>query len=213
MRLPPPRATVALVAVTAAAWGIAAVSGLGDEIALRAGFIPARWSGLALDGAVPALATPLTATLVHANLLHLGFNLLMLGFCGRFVEVSLRVRGIAILFLVGAYAAAAAEWAVHPGSTAPVIGASGAISAIVAAYALLYGERRTVIRIRWLADLVHVLWLAAAWIGLQLLFGLVTLGDGHPIAVAAHIGGFLAGLILARPLLRWGFHQRVALGA
>lgn len=210
MKLPPPRVTVALAAVTAAAWALVAAGGLDVEAAMRAGFVPARWSGLVLAGAVPAWATPLTALLVHGGIIHLGFNLLMLGFCGRFVEASLGARGMLILYLAGAYSAAAAEWIADPAGIVPTIGASGAISAIVAAYALLYGERRRRPGPPWLAETLHVAWLAAAWIGLQLLVGLVTIGTDQPIAIVAHIGGFMAGLLLARPLLRWRFAARLA---
>ena len=213
MRLPPARATIALVIVTACAWGLVAAAGLEGEVAVRAGFVPLRWSGRGLDvpGAVPGWLMPLTTLFVHGGLIHLAFNLLMLGFCGRFVEPALGARGILILYGVGAYAAAAAQWLVTPLAAMPMIGASGAISAVVAAYALLFGEQRTgLIRSVKVARTVHVLWLAAAWIGLQLLIGLVTIGSDRPIAVIAHIGGFLAGLVLARPLLRWGFDSRVA---
>lgn len=208
MRLPPPRATVALVTGTVVAWGIVASAGLDAQAAMRAGFIPARWTGMGLEGALPAALTPLSATLVHAGLLHLAFNMLMLGFCGRFVEASVRIRGVMVLYVAGAYAAAAAQWLATPFSMNPMVGASGAISAIVAAYALLYGERRSRIRTRWLAEIVHTVWLAAAWIVLQLMVGLLTAGTERPIAIYAHVGGFLAGLILARPLLRWSFRGR-----
>ena len=115
-----------------------------------------------------------------------------------------------ILYVVGAYCAAAAEWIAGPSGMVPMIGASGAISAIVAAYALLYGERRPGLGPPWLAQTLHVAWLAAAWIGLQLLVRLATMGTDQPSAIVAHIGGFLAGLVLSRPLLRWGFTTRVA---
>jgi membrane associated rhomboid family serine protease len=52
-----------------------------------------------------------------------------------------------------------------------------------------------------------VLWLAAAWIGVQLLTGLAGLGGGPLVAIGAHIGGFLAGLALARPLLLWRYRK------
>ena len=210
MKLPPPRVTMALVGITAACWAIVAAAGLDMTAAVRGGFIPARWSGLVLPGAVPAWATPLSALLVHGGIVHIGFNLLMLGFCGRFVEAALGGRGMLILYVVGAYFAAAAEWISDPSGIVPTIGASGAISAVVAAYALLYGERRPTIGPPWLAQALHVAWLAAAWIGLQLLIRLVTMGTDQPIAVVAHIGGFIAGLLLARPLLRWGFTARLA---
>ena len=64
--------------------------------------------------AVPAFLTPLTATLVHCGLLHLGFNMLMLVWCGRQVERVLGRTGLIVLYLVGAYAAAGAQWLADP---------------------------------------------------------------------------------------------------
>ena len=85
-------------------------------------------------------------------------------------------------------------------SPVPMIGASGAISAIVGAYALLFGERRARRIGPVPADVVHIAWLAAAWVGIQLLIGAAGMGD-VTVAIGAHIGGFAAGLVLARPLL------------
>lgn len=207
MRMPPPRATVWLIAVTAAVYVVTSASRLIDHAALYAGFVPARFGPIEwLPYAVPALLTPLTATLVHANLLHIAFNMMMLGFCGRFVEAPLGSRGLLVLYGVGAYAAALAQWLAGPGSTEPMVGASGAVSAIVGAYALLFGQRKARDVGPISGQVLHVLWLAAAWIGLQLLFGVANIG-GSPggIAIAAHIGGFLAGLALARPLLLWRY--------
>ena len=207
MRLPPARATYSICAVTGLAWAIAATGGLGVRVAAVAGFIPARLSmDLVVPGAAPEWLTPLTATLVHASLTHLAFNLLMLGFCGRFLEASIGSAATLLLYLVGAYAAAAAQYAIDPLSVAPMIGASGAASALVGAYALLYGRRRVQGWGPRSGLALHVLWLAAAWIGLQAMVGLASGGVpgapmGSRIAVAAHVGGFLAGLVLARPLL------------
>jgi membrane associated rhomboid family serine protease len=207
MRLPPARATLAIIGVTSLAWAVAAFSGMAGEIVPLAGFIPARVSvDLAIAQAAPVWLTPVTATLVHAGLLHLAFNMLIVGFCGRLVEASLGIWGIAALYLVGAYAAAGAQYFAAPLSTIPMIGASGAASAVIGAYALLYGKHRAKGWGPLSGTAVHVLWLAAAWIGLQMLVGLASGGipgvpDGATVAVAAHIGGFLAGLILARPLL------------
>ncbi|WP_419827618.1 rhomboid family intramembrane serine protease [Sphingomonas sp.] len=207
MRLPPARATVALVAVTSLAWAVAASAGLSAQVATLAGFVPARIAdGLPVPGAVPAVLTPLGATLVHAGLLHLAFNMLILGFCGRFVEASIGPALLVLLYVAGAYAAAGAQFAIDPHSVVPMIGASGAASAIIGAYALLYGRRRTAGWGPFSGLVVHVAWLGAAWVALQ---GLIALaGGGMPgvpaggsIAVAAHIGGFLAGVALARPLL------------
>ncbi|HEX8446147.1 MAG TPA: rhomboid family intramembrane serine protease [Sphingomonas sp.] len=206
MQLPPARATTALVVLTCLAWAGTSLGG-GDHLAgVVAGFIPARVSGLPLAGALPVWLTPLSATLVHAGIVHLGFNMLMLGFCGRYVEPSIGWSGVLILYLTGAYGAAAAQFAINPSAMTPMVGASGAVSAIFAAYALLYGERRGRFREGRLGAALQILWLAAAWIGLQLLVGLASV-QGTMIATAAHVGGFLMGLALAKPLLHWHWRR------
>lgn len=207
MRLPPARATTALVALTCASWAATTLGGWSDVAGIVAGFIPVRVGGPALAGAVPVWLTPLSATLVHGGIVHLAFNMLMLGFCGRYAEPSVGWQGILFLYIPGAYAAAAAQYLVDPTGMNPMIGASGAVSAVFAAYALLYGERRGRFREGRLGAALQILWLAVAWIGLQLLVGLASVG-GNQIATAAHVGGFLTGLLLAKPLLRW--HWRSA---
>src|SRR4029079_17460421 len=90
--------------------------------------------------APPAWLTPLTATLVHSNLIHLGFNLLILLWCGTQVERVLGATGLIVLYVAGAYAATAAQWGVDPLASVPMIGASGAISAVMGAFALSFGR-------------------------------------------------------------------------
>ena len=85
---------------------------------------------------MPAWLTPLTATLIHGGIAHLALNLVMLVYCGLFAERALGAAGVVILYIVGAYAAALGHWAFEPGSSMPMIGASGAISAVVGAYAV-----------------------------------------------------------------------------
>lgn len=200
------RATLAIAAVTAAAWLVAAGLGIDDIAAVWGGFIPARVQGLEGDSILaPIFLTPLTATLVHAGFVHLAFNLLIHLFCGRAVENLLGSANLAILYVVGAYAAAAAHYLVDPADMIPMVGASGAISAILGAYAMLFGRNRVRIANPTLALWVNALWLAAAWIGLQLMVGITFQTTGARIAIAAHIGGFLAGLLLAKPLLAFRF--------
>jgi membrane associated rhomboid family serine protease len=200
------RFTLAIAAATSFAWLLPWALGWQDFAAVWGGFIPARLGGIANDDLfVPALLTPLTATLVHAGFVHLAFNLLILLVCGRAVEALLGGRGLAILYVVGAYAAAAAHWAVGPEDLTPMVGASGAISAVLGAYAILFGRNRVRVASPVLALWANALWLAAAWIGLQLLVGFTFETSGARIAVFAHIGGFFVGLALAKPLLllRW----------
>ena len=207
MKTAPPKTTIALSAVTVASFVVIYVLGKFPEAAMLGGFIPARLSGMTVAYAIPVWLTPLSATLLHGGLLHIGFNLLMLYYCGREDEVALGRAGTAVLYLIGAYAAAAAQYAVGPHSPVTMVGASGAVSALVGAYAMLYGQRRPSKLSPELARWLHIAWLAAAWIAVQLMLGLVSRSQGVAIASAAHIGGFLAGLLLARPLLRWRYRK------
>ena len=191
--------TLAIAALTAAAWLVAWLGGWQEDAVGLGGFVPAQIGGE--GGPVPVFLTPLTATLVHSGFAHLFFNLFMLLFCGRSAEPVLGGRGIAILYLVGAYAAAAAQYAVDPAEIVPMVGASGAISAVFGAYALLFGRNKVKVAHPGLATALNVLWLGAAWIGLQVLVGFTFETTGLRIAIFAHIGGFLAGLALAKPLL------------
>ena len=200
------RATLAIAAVTAVAWLLASYFGLQNFLVGWAGFVPARLEGLEAGGeGAPLFLTPLTATFVHAGFAHLLFNLIFLLICGRSVEPILGRPGFLAIYVLGAYAAAAGQWASSMGEAVPMVGASGAISAVIGAYAMLFGRNRVSIANPTIALWVNALWLAAAWVGLQLLIGFVTGAAGARIAIAAHIAGFLAGLVLARPLLllRW----------
>lgn len=196
------RGTLAIAGATVAAWLLASVLGHSDWVVLWAGFIPARLSGADADALLlPVWLTPLSATLVHAGIAHLLMNMLMLLFCGRSIEIILGTRGLLILYLIGAYAAAVAHYLVSANEITPMVGASGSISAVLGAYAIIFGRNRVKVANARAAVLLHSLWLAAAWVVLQLLVGLTFETTGARIAVAAHIGGFLAGLALAKPLL------------
>ena len=208
-------ATVAIAATTVAASLSVFAIGLLPFASVAAGAIPARFGGALLPPeiavSVPAWLTPLSCTLLHASAAHLVLNMVMLVFCGRQAERALGATGIGILYVVGAYAAAFGQWLLGPASQSPMIGASGAISAIVAAYALLFGRNRPAAIGPVPGGVVQVLWLAFAWIGIQALTGLAGMGvpgaGGAGIALGAHVGGFVVGLLLARPLLLWRYRH------
>jgi len=198
----PRTATVVISAVTALAWLLALLAGPAFNAPYFLGFIPARFSGLVMIApAVPTFLTPLTATLVHSGLIHLGFNLLVFLWCGAQVERVLGRAGLILLYVVGAYASAMLQWAASPGSIVPMIGASGAISAVIGAFALSFGRSKAFtnnLRVnRW----INVAWLMIAWVILQVMMGWLAGGQGYLLATPAHIGGFAAGLLLQRPRL------------
>lgn len=221
MRLPDnwnkARITVALVVLTAGAWLIASLFHLQDGAEVAGGFWPGPNRYLYGDSGgafAPWWLTPLTATLIHDGPLHLLFNLVILAFCGRPVEAVLGPVAFILLYLLGAYAAAGAQYAVSPIAAGPMVGASGAISAIIGAYAMLFGRNKVKVRSPTLALWLNALWLMTAWVVLQLCIGIalagsafLTGGEGVQVAVAAHIGGFLVGLLLANPLLLFRYRK------
>ena len=204
-------ATTLLTAFTCAAWLGVTLFGADQTAAIVGGFIPATVlnpvaapPGLFL---LPFWITPLTATLVHGGVLHLVLNMVMLVICGRLLERTIGSGGLAVLYVIGAYAAAAGQWALSPSALAPMVGASGAISALVGAYALLFANQ-PVPKIGPIPPgVVRVIWLLTAWVAIQLMIGFATSIDGPMIAIGAHIGGFIAGLALARPLLLWRYRK------
>ena len=202
----PRTATVVISAVTALAWLITVALGLDNQAAQAMGFIPARLSGASVPwAAVPAFLTPLSATLVHSGPLHVGFNLLIFVWCGTAVERVLGRGPLILIYLVGAYAAAAGQWLVDPNNAVPMIGASGAISAVMGAFALSFGRARMITRSARVNRWINIVWLLVAWVVLQVLVGWTAGAQGYLLATPAHIGGFLAGLLLQRPLLLWRY--------
>lgn len=200
------KVTLGLTIATAAIWLILYATTLDGWAALWGGFIPERVT-TSVPGTAPVWITPLTATLIHANFIHLAFNLLILAFCGRPTENVLGPIGLVILYVVGAYAAAGAHYAIAPHDLTPMVGASGAISAVIGAYSMLFGRNKVRVENSRLALWLNAAWLMAAWVGLQLIVGLTFAQGGIQVAVAAHIGGFLAGVLLANPLLLFRYRK------
>ena len=198
------RVTLGIAGLTALAWLVAFGTGHGDIAAVWGGFIPARVGGLPGDDLLaPLFLTPLTATLAHGGFAHLASNLVILLFCGRSVENIVGPKQMLVLYVLGAYAAAAVHYLVDPSSTAPMVGASGAVSAVIGVFALLFGRNKVKVANPTLALALHALWLLAAWVVLQILVGFTFQTAGVRIAVGAHVGGFLAGMLLMKPLLLW----------
>lgn len=197
-----------IAAITAIAWLIALAVGQSEQAQLALGFIPARLSGVSVPwAALPAILTPLSATLVHSGLIHLEFNLLVLVWCGEAVERVLGKTGLITLYLVGAYAAALSQWVVDPMGTAPMVGASGAISAVMGAFALSFGRAKRISASPTINRWVNVAWLLVAWVVLQFMMGWLAGGEGYLLATPAHVGGFAIGLLLQRPLLLWRYRN------
>jgi membrane associated rhomboid family serine protease len=171
------------------------------------GFIPARVGGLDISPAVPVWVTPLSAALVHGDFLHLIFNLLLLFYCGRKLEAMLGAGPLVVLYAIGAFAAAAGQFAIDPASVVPAIGASGAVSALVGAYAVSFGKPKRIVASLRVNRWLNIAWLMVAWALLQLLIGYLGGQLGLMIAIGAHVGGFIAGVLLQKPLLLWRYRR------
>ena len=107
--------------------------------------------------------------------------------------------------LFRSYAAAAGEYVLDPMSGVPMVGASGAISALVGAYAVSFGQPKRIVASFRLNRWLNIVWLMAAWVGLQWMVGYLMGQQGMLIATGAHVGGFVAGVLLQKPLLLWRY--------
>jgi membrane associated rhomboid family serine protease len=142
-----------------------------------------------------------TSMFMHGGLLHIAGNMLFLWIFGNNIEDSMARWKFPIFYLAGGAVANLVQVAVHANSTAPGIGASGAIAAVLGGYALLYPRARvvTAIILIFFITLVELPALAVLgiWFALQILDA--SLNDAlSGVAYFAHIGGFLFGLALIK---------------
>ena len=158
-------------------------------------FIPARF----LNDLASGIVTIFTSMFMHAGWLHLLGNMLYLWIFGDNVEDRFGHGKFLLFYILCGIAAAFAQMAVNPESSIPNVGASGAISGILASYLVLYPSGRIRVWTGYYIAHVPALLVIGLWILLQLLSGfgsLSTAGEQGGVAYMAHIGGFVAGLIL-----------------
>ena len=123
------------------------------------------------------------------------------------VERVIGGSGLVLAYVIGGIVAALAQFAWDPMSPIPMVGASGAISALFGLYAIYFGQPKQVSRNQKINRWVHVVWLLAAWVVLQWMSAMLAGGEGVMLATPAHIGGFIAGLVLNKPLLLWRYRK------
>lgn len=220
--LHPPVVTYALIAANIAVW--IAVQGMGNEPTLSRsvcslGLIPAEFLGRLAPGtnvavgprevcAVPESGhplAPLTSMFSHGSWFHVLGNMWFLHVFGNNVEdVMGRFRFLAF-YLLGGLAAATAQIFAGPDSTIPMVGASGAIGAVMGSYAVLYPRAgiRTFVFLGFWAQMIVIpaIFMLGYWFVIQLASGALTPASGGGVAFWAHVGGFLAGIVLT-PLFR-----------
>ena len=154
------------------------------------------------DAPVPAWATLFSSMFMHGGLAHLAGNMLYLWIFGDNIELAMgRIRFI-VFYVVTGIAAALAHALLVPASTVPLVGASGAISGVLGAYLLLYPRGRVrVLFIPFPIILLRSFYVPAIivlglWFVMQVASGLMNPVEEAGVAFWAHVGGFVAGMVL-----------------
>ncbi len=165
-----------------------------------------------LFGGVPFYLKPLTSMFIHGGWGHIVGNMLYLWIFGDNVEDALGHIRYLFFYIITGYAASLAQVLIHPSSTIPNIGASGAISGVLGAYFYLYPHARVLTLVPdflffgFFYRLVYIpaFFLIGFWFIYQLFLGIITLpARGGGIAFFAHIGGFIAGYLI----VKWYYHN------
>jgi membrane associated rhomboid family serine protease len=220
-----PIVTVVLIAINVIVYfafeqGLWGLGDVGNERVIEYGAIPIEIAhpgtecasvagGTAIqcgpDSAVPDQApfwvTILTSMFLHGSLLHLGGNMLFLWIFGNNIEDSMNRLVFVVFYLLGGLAALGLQVGMDTNSAIPTVGASGAIAAVLGAYARLYPRARVVtivfIVIFFTIITLPALLVLGLWFLLQLLpaFSEPAGNAGGGVAYFAHIGGFLFGLL------------------
>lgn len=170
------------------------------------GAVPAQITGAA-PHAAPVLAPPLTvlsSMFLHGGFAHLLGNMVFLWIFGNNVEDATGHLRFVVFYVACGVAAALSHVAAQPASTVPMVGASGAISGVLGAYFLLYPHARivTLVFLGFFAQTVRVpaFFFLGLWFVMQSLSGVASIGRaGGGVAWFAHVGGFVAGLLLVVP--------------
>lgn len=148
------------------------------------------------------LHTLFTSMFLHGGILHILFNMWYLWIFGDNIEDVLG-RGKFILFYLGAGLAASFVHAISgPASMVPTIGASGAIAGVLGAYIVLYPWAKVYALVFYILATVPALVIIGFWFVLQLISASVFWAATAGVAYWAHIGGFLAGILLILPVWR-----------
>jgi membrane associated rhomboid family serine protease len=177
----------------------------GDAFIRTYGLVPRR---VDLER-VESLSPLVTSMFLHGGWMHLLGNMLYLHIFGDNVEDRLGHLRYLALYLVTGIVAGVAQITINPHSTLPMVGASGAIAGVTGAYFLFFPRARvvTLVPIFVFLQIVELpaVFFLFFWFAFQLLLGIGSLGmetAGGGVAFWAHIGGFLAGMLLGPMLAR-----------
>ncbi|MGH2400466.1 MAG: rhomboid family intramembrane serine protease [bacterium] len=204
---PPAIATVGLIALNVLAFFVELAQP--SEAALQSfiqawGVVPREYSAardLPPTIPLPFWSTLLTSMFLHGGWMHLGGNMLYLWIFGDNLEKVMGAARFLVFYLVCGLAASFAHIVFGPGSSIPAVGASGAISGVLGGYLVLFPRNR--VRVLMRGGIAHVpaIVVLGFWILIQLINGIGSMAattDTAGVAYMAHIGGFVAGLVLVK---------------
>jgi membrane associated rhomboid family serine protease len=219
-----PFVTYALVGINVVVWLF--VQGAGSALPLaravcELGLIPGELTGMLRPGTgfpmgdgLVCLIDPgrqashlVTSMFLHGSWMHLIGNMWFLWIFGNNIEDSMGPGRYAVFYLVCGLVAALAQVVTNPASPVPMVGASGAISGVMGGYLVLYPRVRVyaLLPLGFLITTVALpAWMMLVyWLGLQLLSGFFSgRGEGGGVAFWAHVGGFVAGVVLIKLFAR-----------
>jgi len=168
-----------------------------DALTYKLAFVPARYTGTEpLD--FSAFYSPVTHMFLHAGWMHLSVNMGMLLAFGAGIERALGGRKLLLLYFASGLGGALAQALVYPHTEAPMIGASGAISGLFGGVLMLmYAGGMMGQGYKKLLPFIFI------WVGISVFFGFFGMpGIDNPIAWTTHVGGFVIGMMLYKPLSR-----------
>ena len=183
--------------------------GQGSEGALQSfitawGVVPREYSvGQDLPPLIPLpfWATLITSMFLHGGWMHLGGNMLYLWIFGDNIERAMGSARFLVFYMICGIVAGLAHIAFAGGSTIPSVGASGAISGVLGGYLLMFPNNRVRVLTRGGVASVPAIVVLGFWIVIQLISqagSIAQTSEGGGVAYMAHIGGFVAGLVLVK---------------
>jgi membrane associated rhomboid family serine protease len=191
-----PYVTWSLIAFNLLAFSAELASPDTDAFTARWGVVPASITG-ASDGIAPlqAYSTLVTGMFLHGGWLHLIGNMLYLQVFGDDIEQALGRGRYLLFYLLSGLFSSTIYIACNVGSNVPMVGASGAISGVLAAYLMLKPCAKVSVLVFFRPVRLAAMWVIGIWVGLQLLdIGLADPTD--EVAYSAHFGGLVAGAAL-----------------
>jgi membrane associated rhomboid family serine protease len=198
-----PVITYALIAANVLVFLMEWLAGAGqEELVYQFALIPEQvTAGLDLGD----VSDVFTSMFMHAGLAHLLGNMLYLWIFGDNVEDSMGGLKYLAFYLIGGVVASVTHIVTNPESAIPTVGASGAIAAVLGAYLVLYPQSRvlTIIPLGFFIrmTMVPAVVVLGLWFVLQIFSGFLSVGaseDVGGVAFWAHVGGFVAGVVLGR---------------